>query len=254
MTTKAAPAKSVQPATGSVAGQLIPKHVAIIMDGNGRWAGERGLPRTEGHKAGTENIRRILRRFADHGVAYLTLFTFSTENWGRPDEEVGALMELLRESIANETQRLHADGVRINHIGRLDRLSPELREGILESMEFTKDNQRITLSVAFDYGGRAEIVDAVRAIVAEALEPDEITEDVVERHLHTQGLPDPDLVIRTAGEMRISNFLLWQTAYAEYYSTPALWPDFDEAEVDAAVVAYGSRQRRYGKVTTLDSE
>ena len=228
--------------------QTIPGHVAIIMDGNGRWAGERGWSRVEGHHAGTENVRRVLRELARHGVKHVTLFTFSTENWDRPDEEVSALMELLGEAMDREVRWLHEDGVRIRHIGRLDRLSPKLRRAILDSTELTKDNQRMTLSVAFDYGGRAEIVDAVRAIVADGLTPSEIDQDVLERYLYTSGLPDPDLIIRTAGEMRLSNFLLWQTAYAEYYSTPVLWPDFDEGEVVKALVAYSRRQRRYGKV------
>ena len=223
-----------------------PKHVAIIMDGNGRWAGDRGLPRSDGHRAGTENVTRVLRSFSKSGVPYVTLFTFSTENWGRPDDEVGALMELLGDVIGRETLRLHEEGVRIRHIGRLGRLPAGLQEAIRQSVELTKENKAMTLSVAFDYGGRAEIIDAVRAIVADELKPDAITEDVFQKYLYTRGLPDPDLVVRTAGEMRLSNFLLWQTAYAEYYSTPVLWPDFDEGEVARALEAYGRRQRRYG--------
>ena len=228
--------------------QTIPDHVAIIMDGNGRWAGERGWSRVEGHHAGTENVRRVLSDLAHHGVKHVTLFTFSTENWDRPGEEVSALMELLGEAMDREVRSLHKDGVRIKHIGRLDRLSPKLQQAIRDSMELTKDNQTMTLSVAFDYGGRAEIVRAVRAIVADGLTPSEIDQDVLEQYLYTSGLPDPDLIIRTAGEMRLSNFLLWQTAYAEYYSTPVLWPDFDEEEVVKALVAFSQRQRRYGKV------
>ena len=228
--------------------ELVPNHVAIIMDGNGRWAEERALPRSEGHSAGTENVRRILRRFGDHGVKYVTLFAFSTENWERPVEEVGAIIDLLGDSLREQTQSLHEQGVRIMHLGRLERLQPRLRDAIRHSLELTRNNEDMTLSVAFDYGGRAEIVDAVRAIVSDKLKPSEITEDVFQRYLYTGGLPDPDLIIRTAGEMRLSNFLLWQAAYAEYYSTPVLWPDFDEDEVSRAMDAYSRRQRRYGGI------
>jgi undecaprenyl diphosphate synthase len=233
-------------AGAEAAGDAVPRHVAIIMDGNGRWASERTQPRSEGHRAGVENIRRILRRFVHHGVEYITLFAFSTENWDRPDDEVQVLMELLTEAIERETQPLHEEGVRIKHIGRLDRLSTALQNAIARSVELTKDNDVLTLSVAFNYGGRAEIVDAVRAIAAAGLASSEISEEVFQQYLYTRGLPDVDLIIRTAGEMRLSNFLLWQTHYAEYYSTPVFWPDFDEAEVTKALAAYGRRQRRYG--------
>lgn len=225
-----------------------PKHVAIIMDGNGRWASERGMHRSEGHRAGVNNVRRITTSFADHGVKYLTLFAFSTENWERPDDEVGFLISLMGEAVRQETQPLHAQGVRIRHIGRLDRLPDGLQDAIRESMELTKDNKGITLNLAYDYGGRAEIIDAVRAMVADGLRPDDITEDALQRHLYTDGLPDPDLIIRTAGEMRISNFLIWQSAYAEYYATDVHWPDFDERQVAKALEAYGGRQRRYGRL------
>ena len=233
-------------AGAEAAGDAVPRHVAIIMDGNGRWASERTQPRSEGHRAGVENIRRILRRFVHHGVEYITLFAFSTENWDRPDDEVQVLMELLTEAIERETQPLHEEGVRIKHIGRLDRLSTALQNAIARSVELTKDNDVLTLSVAFNYGGRAEIVDAVRAIAAAGLASSEISEEVFQQYLYTRGLPDVDLIIRTAGEMRLSNFLLWQTHYAEYYSTPVFWPGFDEAEVTKALAAYGRRQRRYG--------
>ena len=232
--------------------QSLPNHVAIIMDGNGRWARDHGWPRSQGHRAGTENIRRIIRRFTHFGVKYVTLFTFSTENWNRPDDEVNALMELLSEVIVKEVPRLHEEGVRIRHIGRLDRLPPSLQDAIRESVELTKDNHVLTLSVAFDYGGRAEIIDAVRAIVGDGLAPADINDEVFQRYLYTSGLPDPDLIIRTAGEMRLSNFLLWQMAYAEYYSTPVRWPDFDEKEVTKALVAYNQRHRRYGNVAPGD--
>ena len=226
----------------------VPNHVAIIMDGNGRWAMGRGLSRSEGHRAGVENVRRVLKCFSRYGVKYVTLFAFSTENWDRPEDEVGTLMGLLSEAIRIETQPLHQEGVRIRHIGRLDRLPSPLQDAIHQSVELTKDNDIMTLSVAFDYGGRAEIIDAVRAIVADKLEPSKIAEEVFQRYLYTTDLPDPDLIVRTAGEMRLSNFLLWQAAYAEYYSTPELWPDFDDEEVIKALVAYSQRQRRYGKV------
>jgi undecaprenyl diphosphate synthase len=228
--------------------EAAPAHVAIIMDGNGRWARDRGLPRSQGHRAGVENVRRVVRCMAGHGVEYLTVFAFSTENWERPDEEVGALIALMGEAIRQETEPLHREGVRIRHIGRLDRLPDGLQKAIHRSVELTKDNRRMTLSIAYDYGGRGEIIDAVRAIMADGLAPSEITEEVFRRYLYTFELPDPDLVIRTAGEMRMSNFLLWQAAYAEYYATDAHWPDFDEAQVARALAAYGGRRRRYGRV------
>ena len=219
------------------------------MDGNGRWANDRGRPRAEGHRAGTENVRRVIKAFAEHGIRYLTLFTFSTENWGRPDSEVRGLLEILQEVIGREVQLLHEEGVRIRHLGRLDRTSPELQKAIRDSVRLTENNTGMTLNVAFDYGGRAEIIDAVRRIVGDRLPPDAITEEVFKRYLNTGDCPDPDLIIRTAGEMRLSNFLLWQSAYAEYYATPVYWPDFDEEEVAKAVVAYAERQRRFGNVT-----
>jgi undecaprenyl diphosphate synthase len=227
-----------------------PEHVAIIMDGNGRWATSRGKPRLEGHRVGTENVRRIIQTFAEHGTRFLTLYAFSTENWARPDEEVNGLIGILQEVIGSEAEELHRRNVRIRHLGRLDRFSPELRKAVLDSLELTKDNTGVTLSVAFDYGGRAEIVDAVRRIVADELTAEEITDDVFRRYLNTADLPDPDLIIRTAGEMRISNFLLWQSAYAEYYVTPVLWPDFDEEQASRALEAYSRRQRRFGGVAS----
>ena len=239
----AADAGAATPATPT------PVHVAIIMDGNGRWAAERSLSRASGHSAGLDNIRPIVRFFAGRGVKFLTLFAFSTENWGRPDEEVKTLIELLRKAVQDETMPLHEEGVRINHLGRLDRLPESLGRAIRESVELTKNNDAITLSVAYDYGSRAEIVEAVRAIAADGLSPDEIDERVLARYLYTDGLPDPDLVIRTAGEMRLSNFLLWQAAYAEFYSTDVPWPDFDEGEAAKALDEYGRRNRRYGTLS-----
>lgn len=225
-----------------------PRHVAIIMDGNGRWAESQGQSRSEGHRAGTENLRRIIRVFSDSGVDYLTLYAFSTENWVRPDEEVRFLLEILREVIVREAQSLHEEGVRIQHLGRLDRLSAELQDAIREAVELTKDNVGITLSGAFDYGGRSEILEAVKGLLADGVTPEQLTEEVFQRYLYTGDMPDPDLVIRTAGEMRLSNFLLWQSAYTEYYTTPVFWPDFDEVEVVQALEAFSRRHRRFGTV------
>ncbi len=233
--------------------QMVPTHVAIIMDGNGRWARSRGKPRSDGHRAGTDNVRRVIETFAESGVSYLTLFAFSTENWARPTKEVEVLLDILREVIGREAQLLHEQGVRIRHVGRLDRLSPQLREAILESVELTKDNDGLTLSVAFDYRGRAEILNALKRILEDGVIPGEVTEELFRRYLYTAETPDPDLIIRTSGEMRLSNFLLWQSAYAEYYATPAYWPDFDEREVVRALEAYRNRRRRFGRVTADSS-
>ena len=229
-----------------------PRHMAIIMDGNGRWARERGLARSAGHRAGTENIHRVLQSIADGGVKYLTLFAFSTENWERPDEEIDALIGLLAEVLRREVGPLHEQGVRLRHIGRLDRLPRHLQEAIEASVELTKNNDALTLSLAYDYGGRAEIVDAVRAILADRRRSEEITEETFDRYLYTWGLPDVDLVVRTAGEMRLSNFLLWQAHYAEYYTTDAYWPDFDDKEVERALESYALRKRRYGRIDPPD--
>src|SRR2546425_9759102 len=202
--------------TSPLALTAVPDHVAIIMDGNGRWAKERGRPRLFGHRAGTENVRRVIERFGDYGVKYLTLFAFSTENWDRPRYEVRGLMALLSRFLKRETQNLHNEGIRLLHIGDLSPLGEKLQKQIAEAIELTKDNQRMTLAIAFNYGGRAEIVDAVRRIVTAGVPSEEIDEALFDRYLFTRGLPDPDLIIRTAGEMRISNFLLWQGAYAEF--------------------------------------
>ena len=228
--------------------EVTPTHVAIIMDGNGRWARSRGKPRSEGHRAGTDNIRSIVEAFVEHRVRYLTLFAFSTENWDRPDDEVNTLLDILEEVTGREAERLHKQGVRIQHLGRLDRVSEELQQAIHDSLKLTEDNAGLTLSVALDYGGRAEILNAVRRMVASHVSPDDVTEEAFHRFLYTSDIPDPDLVIRTGGEMRLSNFLLWQSAYAEFYSTPVYWPDFDEAQVAKALAAFSERQRRFGKL------
>jgi undecaprenyl diphosphate synthase len=226
----------------------VPRHVAIIMDGNGRWAQQRGLSRQQGHRAGTENIRRIIQAFGERGVKVLTLYAFSTENWTRPRREVSALMRLIPRVIDRELQELHRNGVRLVHVGDMTPLDERLRRKVEDAIALTKDNKRMTVALAFNYGGRAEIVDAVQRIVAERVPADRIDEALLSAHMYTAGLPEPDLLIRTAGDMRISNFLLWQSAYAELYFTPTLWPDFDEAEIDRALDAYAQRERRFGGV------
>ncbi len=223
-----------------------PRHVAIIMDGNTRWAQERGLSKQAGYRAGTENLRPLLQAFAERGVKYITLFAFSTENWKRPKREINPLLRLIGRVIDKELQALHENGVRLVHIGSLAPLSDDLRRRIERAMELTKDNDRLTVCVAFNYGSRAELVDAARQAISAGIAAEDLTEDMFAAYLNTADLPDPDLVIRTAGEMRLSNFLLWQAAYAEFYSTPVYWPDFDEAEIDRALLAYSQRVRRFG--------
>jgi len=224
----------------------LPNHVAIIMDGNGRWAKQRGLPRLAGHEAGTSNVRRVVDRFNNYEVKYLTLYAFSTENWRRPDEEVNGLLHIFARMIDRETKALHEKGVRLFHLGKADSLSEELQTKVNKAIELTKNNTGITLSIAFDYGGRAEILDAVRRIVRDGIRPEDITDSLFSSYLYTPNVPEPDLIIRTAGEMRLSNFLIWQSAYSEYYSTPTLWPDFKDEEVDKALIAYSRRERRFG--------
>ncbi len=226
--------------------EALPVHVAIIMDGNGRWAKERGLSRQQGHRAGTENIRRIIRYLGERGVKYLTLYAFSTENWARPRPEVRALMSLVGRVIKREVKELNERGVRLVHIGRLDNLAPGLRRQVVDAIELTKGNTEMTVAVAFDYGGRAEIVDAVRRIIEEGVVASKVDEETISRYLYTAGMPDPDLVVRTAGEMRLSNFLIWQAAYAEYYSTPTYWPDFGPDNMGEALQEYAKRERRFG--------
>jgi undecaprenyl diphosphate synthase len=226
----------------------IPGHVAIIMDGNGRWAVRQGLPRLAGHRAGTSNIRRIISIFAHHKVSYLTLYAFSTENWARPDHEVRGLLNLLEEVIHNETQALHQQNVRVRHVGRLDRLPKQLQQTIYDGLDLTKNNTGLTLSIAFDYGGRDEILEAIKEMLRKGISPEHVTESVFHNYLYTAGVPDPDLIIRTAGELRLSNFLLWQSAYSEYYCTSTLWPDFDANEVKQALDDYKNRRRRFGRV------
>ena len=226
----------------------IPAHIAIIMDGNGRWAQARGLNRAAGHRAGTENLRRVLSAVVEMGIPILTIYAFSTENWERPRSEVRVLLGLIERVLDTETEELARNGVRIRHIGRISGLPARVVTKIHQAEAMTRYNQKLILNVAFNYGGRAEIVDAVRAIVTEGLDPDEITEDTVSAHLTTGGLPDPDLIIRTGGDQRLSNFMIWQAAYAELYVTPIFWPDFDREELYKAILAFGHRQRRFGRV------
>ena len=233
---------------GPAAARTIPEHVAIIMDGNGRWAAQRSKPRLTGHRAGTENVRRTLKALASRGVRYLTLFAFSTENWGRPQGEVNGLLELLQAVIHDEVEALHARNVRILHLGLRANLPQSLDEAVGQAVELTARNTGLTLCVAFDYGGRQEILDAVRGLVAEGTPPDQVTEEALQRHMYLPDVPLPDLIIRTGGEHRLSNFLTWQATYSELYFTSTLWPDFDEREVELAIGAYQGRQRRFGKL------
>jgi undecaprenyl diphosphate synthase len=225
---------------------VVPRHVAIIMDGNGRWARARGLPRLAGHRAGTENIRPILEASVDYGIEILTIWAFSTENWRRPETEVKGLLRILERMIRRELQELHKQGVQLRHIGRLDRLPKRLQTQVLDATELTKDNDRITLNVAFDYGGRAEIVQAVQEIIRRGIPAEKVDEALLSQYMYTAGQPDPDLIIRTGGELRTSGFMLWQSAYTEYYITPTFWPDFGQEELYQALVAFSQRERRFG--------
>jgi undecaprenyl diphosphate synthase len=226
----------------------LPRHIAFILDGNGRWAKARGLSRLEGHRAGLEAARRLADYLAELNIPYVTLFVFSTENWSRPEDEVKGLFRLLTESIRRAAEDLNKRGVRIVHLGRSDNLPASVAEGLEKAVALTAGNTGSTLGLALNYGGRQEIVDATRAIIREGIPAASIDEEMISRHLYTAGMPDVDLIVRTSGEMRISNFLLWQSAYAEYYTTPAYWPDFDRNEMDKALAAYASRQRRFGGV------
>lgn len=231
----------------------VPRHIAIIMDGNGRWARERLMPRPMGHRSGMKSVREVVEGAIEAGVEVLSLFAFSQENWQRPITEVSALMSLLEEYIAREADELAERGVRVKVLGELDRLTPPARAAVDRVMAQTAHNDRLTLNLFISYGSRAEILRATRSIAADVaagkLSPGEITEAEIEKRLFTAGCPDPDLLIRTSGEQRISNFLLWQVAYAELYISPVLWPDFGRRELYEAIVAYQSRERRFGKVS-----
>jgi undecaprenyl diphosphate synthase len=234
---------AADPAAGTGA---IPRHVAVIMDANGRWAKQRGLSRSDGHSAGTENIRQVIEAFGRRGVEVLTILAFSTENWKRPRLEVRGLMRLLSRTIDRELQPLDDAGIRLRYIGRTEMLDRSVRQQIDRAVERTRNNTEMTVCVAFNYGGRAELIDAMRALIADGVEPGAITEELVSRYLYTRDLPDPDLIIRTGGEQRLSNFLIWQAAYAEYHFTETFWPDFGETDIEAALAAYAHRDRRFG--------
>jgi undecaprenyl diphosphate synthase len=224
----------------------IPCHVAIIMDGNGRWAKERGLPRIAGHRAGTENLRTIIRASAKLGIQYLTFYAFSTENWARPKAEVTGLMHILSEVIDREMAELHKEGARLVHIGHLDGLSQSLQDKVRQAMDLTKDNQRITIVLAFNYGGRDEIMYAIKRMLADQVDPEDVNEALMHKYMFTADIPDPDLVIRTSGEQRTSNFLTWQSVYSEWYFPQVYWPDFNEEELHKAIEVYNQRDRRFG--------
>jgi undecaprenyl diphosphate synthase len=225
----------------------LPRHVAIIMDGNRRWARQHQLPEIEGHAAGVESIREILRHAVRRGVRVMTLYAFSRENWARSDDEVTGLFGLLEAAVRSETDELRRQGVRVRLLGRLDELPDETRRSIGEALDATADGDRLTLNIAFNYAGRTELVDAVRRLVAAGTPPEAIDEATVGAALYTAGLPDPDLLIRTGGEQRLSNFLIWQSAYAEFYFCEALWPDFGPAAFDEALLEFARRQRRFGR-------
>lgn len=225
----------------------VPRHLAIVMDGNRRWARQRHLPAIAGHRAGVETIRRTLRAARERGVEYLTLYSFSTENWTRDPEEVTGLMALLEETIRRETKTLVEDGVRLKVIGRLQDLSDRLQRAIAGAVKETLPGTRGVMTLAFNYGGRAEIVDAVKRLVADGVAPDEVDEAAIAKRLYAPEHPDPDLLIRTGGELRVSNFLLWEVAYSEMWATEVLWPDFSITDLDAALASYAKRERRYGR-------
>ena len=224
----------------------VPEHVGIIMDGNGRWAKAHGLPRLAGHRAGTRNLRRIIRAAANAGIKHLTFYAFSTENWRRPEEEVSGLMGLLGEFIETETPELHKEGARLLHIGHLEHLEPQLRQKIENAIELTKNNTRIDVILAFSYGGRDEILTAVRKIVASGIPAEEITQQTLSENMFTVGIPDPDLIIRTSGEFRTSNFLTWQSVYSEWAFPQVFWPDFDETALAEILEDFSTRDRRFG--------
>lgn len=231
-----------------------PTHIAIIMDGNGRWAQSRGLPRLAGHRAGTENLRRVIEACIEFKIQYLTIYAFSTENWGRPQEEVQGLMKIFEDVIDRELEELHDQGVQLHHLGRVDRLDPVFREKVLHAIEYTKDNNRLVLNIAFNYGGRDEIVCAIQRMINEGVKPEDVTDELVSQNLFTAGVPDPDLIIRTSGEMRGSNFLIWQGAYSEWYFPETYWPDFDKEQLRLALEEFSHRERRYGRISQSEGD
>lgn len=232
----------------SVDSARLPRHVAVIMDGNGRWARKRGLPRSAGHRAGVERVRTIIRMSSDIGIKYLTLFAFSTENWKRPKKEVSTLMRLLLEYLRQELAELHEKNVCIRTLGDLSKLPPEVLKEVERAKQTTKNNDGLTVNMAINYGSRQEIVSAVKKAVCDGVAPEEIDEEYISGLLETARQPDPDLMIRTSGEQRISNYLLFQLAYAEFYFTDTLWPDFDETEYAKALACFAGRDRRFGGI------
>lgn len=225
---------------------LLPAHIAIVPDGNGRWAEKRGLPRLEGHQEGMENMYRLVEYVDEYNIPYLTLYGFSTENWNRPEEEILGLFSSLTELIKRTLPDIHRRGIKIHHIGRLSELPEEFRLTIKDAVKLTENNSGMILNIAFNYGGRAEITDAVRRIVDDGIPSEKITEDTIENYLYTAGMPSVDLLIRTSDERRLSNFLIWQTSYSEYYFTRVLWPDFRKEDIDKALEFYRRRKRRFG--------
>lgn len=236
-------------ALAEVPRERLPRHVAIIMDGNGRWAARRGLPRIAGHERGTDNIRRITYAAGEIGIDYLTLWAFSTENWRRPADEIQGIMRILGEVIERETEELHRQGAQLRHIGSLEGLAPDLRQSVLNAIELTKNNDRLVLTLAFNYGGRQEVIHAVQELVRSGVPAGEIDEATLAKFLYTKDMPDPDLIIRTSGEVRMSNFLIWQAAYAELYFSPVLWPDFGPEHLREAALDFSRRERRFGHIS-----
>jgi len=230
----------------------VPQHIGVIMDGNGRWARQRGLPRTAGHRAGTDSARKIVRACGELGISYLTIYTFSTENWGRPKVEVNMLMELFVEMTRREIRSLNENNVRLRAIGNLDQLPPKTRKGLLDGIDMLSKNTGLTLILAVNYGGRADIVNAAKQFALQAVAQPDIIDSLDEKTfsqlLYTGAIPDPEMIIRTGGDCRISNFLLWQSAYSELIISDVLWPDFDKSTLEAAIAEYNSRDRRFGKV------
>ncbi len=227
---------------------ILPTHLALVPDGNGRWAERNGLPRLAGHHAGIENMYRMLQYINEYPIKYITLYGFSTENWGRPEDEVGGLFELVTEFINAHVQEIHEQNIQFHHLGRLNELPSRLQQAVNKAMKLTKNNTGMTLSVAFNYGGRAEIIDAARQLIVKKVDPQKINEALFENYLYTTGSPDVDMLIRTGDELRLSNFLIWQTAYSEYYFTKVLWPDFGKKDLDKALLSYSQRKRRFGRL------
>ena len=232
----------------AIPAERIPQHIAVIMDGNGRWAKKRGMPRLFGHRAGMESLRAVIKACVEFGVKYLTVYAFSTENWGRPQDEVSGLQKLFHEAFTNELLELHKQGVRIVHLGQREGIPADLLKEIDEAVALSKDNTRLVLSVGLNYGSRNELMHAVQRMIADGVKPEEVTEQKISSYLFTAGIPDPDLVIRTSGEQRLSNFLLYQSAYSEWEFPETLWPDFGKEQLLEAIFEYSKRDRRFGKV------